>query len=379
MSGLESAYTRRLMRIETVRAAVVAALAACGLAWAGSALAGTPVLRLESGISAIAADGKRVAVAVRSTRTSCDGILVWTPSSGRAQRIAASTNCPGSDALRERIREVALAGRRVAWIEETGGNLQDLTLRVRRLDGHSTIDLVFAENHAGAEGLPDGSYVGHLRGDRGALAYNTWTVCTLVPADYEWDGPSCDARGGDQPTEVVGSQRLWVLRARRTLFGAGPPSFALAALDAGRVATAYRREIRVFGSDGRELGTVDLGEGRLAGVGLSGGLVVVVRAARLETYAIATGELADSLAIPPGSRLMDVDGDLAAVASRSAVTVVRLTDGVSRTLRVAGALVVGADLEPAGLFHAWSLRPGARVRFVARADLLQAAARLQSP
>jgi hypothetical protein len=367
------------MRNEAVRVAVAAALVACGLACAGSALAGAPALRLESGLSAIAADGKRVAVAVRSTRTSCDGILVWTPSTGRQQRIDASTSCPGTDAVREGIRELALAGRRIAWIEEANGNLQDLTLRVRRLDRRSTIDLAFAENHDGAEGLPDGSYVGYLRGDGDVLAYNTWTVCTLVPADYEWDGPRCEARGGSEPTEIAGGQRLWMLRARRTLFGAGPASFALAALDHGRVATAYRREIRVYGSDGGELGTVTLGEGRLQGAGLSGGLVVVVRASRLETYSIATGELVATHAIPPGSRLMDVDGDLAAVASRLAVTVVRLTDGAARTFRLAGARVVGADLERAGLFHAWSLRPGGRVRFVARAELVQAAARLQSP
>ncbi len=367
------------MRIEAVRVTVAGALTACLLACAGSALAGAPELRLESGITAIAADGERVAVAVRSTRTSCDGILVWAPSTGRTQRIAASTNCPGADAVREGIREVALARRRVAWIEETSGNLQDLTLRVRRLDRRSTIDLVFAENHDGAEGLPDGSYVGYLRGDGNVLAYNTWTVCTLVPVDYEWDAPSCDARGGSEPAEVVADQRLWVLRARRTLFGAGASSFALAALDRGRVATAYRRVIRVFDPDGAELRTLTLGHGRVEGAGLSGNLVAVVRASRLETYSIATGELVASLAIPPGSRLTDVDGGLAAVVSRSAVTVVRLTDGASRTFRVRGGRAAGAELEPAGLFHAWSLRPGALVRFVPRAELLQAAARLQSP
>jgi hypothetical protein len=357
------------MRTEAVRAAVAAALVACGLLCAGSAVAGAPSLRLDSGISAIAANGNRVAVAIRSTRTSCDGILVWTPATGRAQRVAAATNCPGSDGVRDGIREVALAGRRVAWIEEASGNLQNLTLRVRRLDRGSTIGLAFAENHDGAEGLPDGSYVGNLRGDGGALAYNTWSVCTLVPADYEWDGPSCVARGGSAPTEIVGSQRLWMLRARRTLFGAGPVSFALAALDRGRIATVGRREIRVFGSDGAEHGRVRLAGGRFLGAGLSGGLVVVVRAARLETYSIATGELVDVYAIPPGARLADVDGDLAAVASRSAVTVVRLGDGATRTFRIAGARAVGADLEPAGLYHAWSLRPGGRVRFVARAEL----------
>jgi len=367
------------MRSVAVRAAVAAGIAACGLAGAGSGLAGAPALRLEGGIGAIAADGNRVAVTVRATRASCDGIVVWTPASGRKQRVEASTRCPGADAARAGIREVALAGRRLAWIEETSGNLQNLTLRVRRLDGRSTIDLVFAENHNGAEGLPDGSYVGYLRGDRGVLAYNTWTVCTLVPADYEWDAPSCDTRGGAEPAEIVGGQRLWTLRARRSVFGAGPASFALAALDRGRAATVYRREVRVFGSDGVELGTVSLGDGRLGGVGLSEGLVVVVRASLLETYSIATGELVDSYPTPPGSRLLDVDGDLAALASRSVVTVVRLTDGVSRTFRVAGARVVGADLEPAGLFHAWSLQPGGLVRFVPRAELVQAAARLQSP
>lgn len=253
------------MRSETVRLAVRAAFLAGALAGAGSTRAGGPGLVLEGGISAIAADGGRVAVTVRSTRTACDGILVWTPSTGRSRRVDASTNCPGTGSLRERIREVALAGGRVAWIEEPNGNLQNLTLRVHRLDKGSTVDLSFAENHDGAEGLPDGSYVGYLRGDGGMLAYNTWSVCTLVPAGYEWDGPSCAARGGDQPTEVVGAQRLWVLGARRTLFGVGPASFALAALDGGRIATAQRREIRVFGADGAELGTVRVEAGRVEG------------------------------------------------------------------------------------------------------------------
>lgn len=367
------------MRSGAVSLAAGAAVVAGALALAGSALAGAPVLALEAGISAIAADGDRVAVTVRSTRTACDGILVWTPTTGRTRRVDASTNCPGSDSLREQVREVALAGRRVAWIEETNGNLQSLTLRVRRLDRGATLALSLAENHNGAEGLPDGRYVGYLESDGDVLAYNTWSVCTLVPAGYEWDGPSCDARGGDQPTEVVSSERLWLLGARRRLLGAGPASFALAALDAGRVATVRRGELSVFGPDGAELGTIGLERGRVEGAGLWSGFVVVLRASRLEEYSIATGELVKTLPAPPGSRLADVDGGLAALVSRSEVTVLRLTDGASRTFRIRGARAAGADLEPAGLFHAWSLAPGGRVLFVPRAELLQAAARPQSP
>jgi hypothetical protein len=356
------------------------AVAAAGvLALAGAGLAASPVLALDGGISAIAADRDRVAVTVRSTRTACDGILVWKPSTGSRTRVDASTNCPGGASLREQIREVALAGRRVAWIEEANGNLQNLTLRVHRLDRQTTVGLSFAENHDGAEGLPDGRYVGYLEADGDRLAYNTWSVCTLVPADYEWDGPSCEARGGDQPTEIVGSERLWVLGPRRALVGAGPASFALATVDADRLATLHRREVSIFGVDGAELGTIVLERGRVQGVGLWGGSVVLVRASRLEAYSIATGRLVKTLPAPPGASLADVDGSLAVLTSRSAVTVVSLTDGASRTFRRSDARVAGADLEPAGLFHAWSLAPGGRVAFVPRAQLVTQRGDRRSP
>ncbi len=370
------------MRSRAGRWAVVGALAVCALLWTGGA-GGTEVLRLDGGISAIAANGKRVAVTVRSTRATCDGILLWAPSSGRTVRVSAGTNCPGDTSLRERIREVALAGDRVAWIEETNGNLQELTLRVHRLDRRTTIDLAFADNHNGAEGIADGRYVGYLRGDGDILAYNTWTVCTLVPADYEWDGPSCEARAGDEPAAIIGSERLWTLGATRAVFGAGPSAFALAALDHGRVATSRRRQITVFNPQGLAIGSIRLDSGRISGVGLWGALVTALRAGRLEVHSIATGELVKTLAAPAGSGLTDVDGALAALVGRSSVTVTRLTDGASTTFRVRGGRAVGADIEPSGLFHAWSLSPGGRIVFVSRAELDaaldQAAARAQSP
>ena len=71
-------------------------------------------------MTAIAADGPRVAIAVRNP-AGCDRAIVWTAPTAVAQSYVSKTSCAG--VVFHGIAEIAIAGNRVEWLATAGGNL----------------------------------------------------------------------------------------------------------------------------------------------------------------------------------------------------------------------------------------------------------------
>lgn len=133
----------------------------------------------------------------------CDRVVVWDEAAGTGKgsfvAYKAGTNCPGSESLPEHIREIALAGTRVARIERTAGHREYLELKVASLGTAKPASADDRENGSGASGLVEGDYLGNLRGDGELLAYNTWHVCTLLPPGYADEYDIAEPCEGEQP------------------------------------------------------------------------------------------------------------------------------------------------------------------------------------
>src|SRR5581483_10492164 len=168
------------------------------------------VFSTRGDVIAIAADGPRVAIATRVDK-GCDRAVVWTAGTKLSQTFVSRTACAG--AVFYDMPEVALAGKRVAWLAVTGGNLQDMVLESAALGKPRVSMVLFAENEAGAEGGVDGDWIGNLYGHGSLLVFDTWRECAVVRPEGSAPCPSGTTSG-----DIVYSQpKLWRLAPAKTL------------------------------------------------------------------------------------------------------------------------------------------------------------------
>jgi hypothetical protein len=361
----------RLRRVVLAGLAVLSAFAAAGVGQAAEPVS-PPVFRTSGNVLAIAADGRRVAIATDAIK-GCDRAVVWTAPTRASQGFASKVACSG--ALFHGMPEIAIAGNRVEWLATAGGNHQDMVLEAATLGRPQVKMVAFGENQAGAEGGVDGSWIGDLAGDGSLLVVNTWQECSV----FRPEGASpCEA--GTKVGDVVRSrQTLWkLLGLTKARIRSGPDATAVVAVDGGRVAIQSARDgsVIIVDSRGQKLTSSPITAGGDSGTAMQGTRLVTLRGLTLEAFDTATGKPTASVSLPPGKPapvLRDVQNGLAVYVRGRRVHVVRLSDGADVVFVAPGTGTVEAQIEAPGLYYGYGIRSGAehgRVAFVPMADLL---------
>ena len=131
------------MRRTAVLALVLVALPAGG---SGAAPA-PPLLRLTGPVKELAADGGRVAIVLQTSRPRCTSarVAVWQPSTRSLAPIGVSP-CSESLSTGAGIYSVALAGKRVAYVQFGGGNIRELQLRSTTLPERRPVSVCAARS-----------------------------------------------------------------------------------------------------------------------------------------------------------------------------------------------------------------------------------------
>lgn len=93
----------------------------------GATLATVVSLSAPGPVTALAADGERVAFAAGRGAGDCDRVRIWNPRSGRVVRLGRTTACVVTS-TGTGIAAVSIAGRRVLWLHYTGGNIREWSL-----------------------------------------------------------------------------------------------------------------------------------------------------------------------------------------------------------------------------------------------------------
>jgi hypothetical protein len=351
-------------------AGVVSLAAAAGFGRAG--LSASRVFSVPGPVTAIAADGPRVAIAVRSPG-GCDHVVVWTAPGTASQTYAAKTSCAGSAV--HGITEIAIAGNRVEWVATEGGNLLDMTLEAATLGRPGVSTVAFGENQAGAEGGVDGDWIGRLYGDGTLLVYNTWRECTLSRPE----GSAPCGQGLLSGGTVYTNQKLWKLVGlTKARIRSGEDAFEVVAVDGGRVALQGVRDgsVIVVDSHGRRLTSGAITGSTTSGTAMQGTQVVTLHGTTMQVWDASSGHLNGSVTLPAGTGaplLRDVQNGIAVYLRGRAVHVVRLADSKQAAFAVPGRRAVDAQIEAPGLFYAYNATSGSsrgRVVFVPWADLL---------
>jgi hypothetical protein len=337
-------------------------------------------LRLSQPLKALDARGGRAAFAF------CNQLVgVWRPGSGVTQLGPSSQwACPPPRGL-ENVYSLALAGDRVAWAAQSGGNQVTSLLFMAVLGQPETITLA-ADFAQCCRPFPDPDRIGDVYGDGSFIAFSSRVKCG------DRDAPACP--GGGSRTTLL-SQTVWALRRppfQAPCVNRPGPCAQLArragvleplSIDSGRIVLRLADgSVLVRRSGGALVRRFPGLAGRTRAAELMGNRLVVLVPGRILELSLATGRRVSRHTVPnvPSGgvcgttncppvtlRLLDASRGLVAYMRGGQLRLLRLRDGRD----AAAGAATDARFGDTGLFHA---RTGAapwpaRIRFVPWASL----------
>jgi hypothetical protein len=376
------------------------AAALCGLVPAALASASpAPFLRTTTAIEGLAMDGTNVAISTAWSRGHCEREIVWNPVRPSLRALGRAGSCDATSTGRG-ITFQAVAGTRVAWVKDGGGNQHVSQLYVTSLATPKTVRLLAsATRDIDSEA---GDSVGYVQGDGTLLVYATWSVCDAGETPFR----RCPA--GVTPGTIYNS-RLWRISGTtgKQQIASAPDELAPIAVSAGRILLQRTSgELEVRAADGHVLRAFTFESPPLQAALGPKELVVAVQDTSnrelpkshvvFQVYSVSTGELERTLPAPltapltpprctlpvaaspaacasPAGRLRMQDSDAArfVYVLDTTVHVTRLADGGDQLFATVGRAPIFAQLEPAGLAYAYRMttRLKGRVEFVPAKEL----------
>ena len=237
----------------------------------------TAKVRLVQGrIEALALDGNRVAYDVGSTTGRANNkVLVWNVRTGKTTRVSGThTAQADSSSTGAGVFDLAIAGPRVAWMVNLGGNLEGddylySSSVTNPKERQLASDIRYGDNCPGrSQALCPGNWLGGLVGSGNLIALNRWTTDNNgTPTDGE-----LDVLSGTQLNQVA----------------TGTDTLDAASADRGRVAVLrLDGTIGLYSADGTLLRTVSQGAANVAWSGHA--LVVLTKTPTLELYYSPSG------------------------------------------------------------------------------------------
>lgn len=248
-------------------------------------------------VTALAADGPRVAYATGFAARDCNRVYVWQPATGKIAKLGRKTHCVRTS-TGNAIAAVSIAGARVLWLHYVGGNVREWSLWTATPARPAPVRLRLVSREADA---PPPIVLGE--GDVSRLG-------DILP--YALDRTVIALRSN-------GSRRYsWLAPARVVALHASGGELAVATeggvvtvLDAG--GRVLRRE-----SFGAEIQVVRITGDSLA---VQHGRTLELRGGRIAMYSLVAG-----------ARLADVDGARAAIVRAGKVSTFDLDEGFGRVV-----------------------------------------------
>jgi hypothetical protein len=269
-------------------------------------------------LNAIAMDGSRVAYDVGNAvllNGRGNKVLVWNVLTGQTIKVSGKlTDQADGTSTGRGVRELAIAGQRVAWIINQGGNTEsDDYLYTSTLAKPTEKKLVSVRRTGEALSMLKGNWIGGLAGSDKLLAVNRWAT---------------DATGA---VTAAGLSVIGAYNLRRVV--SGPPTMLAQSVEAGRIAVLRRdASVGLYTAAGRLLRTVRPPSAQQ--VALQGNyLVVLTKTRTLAVYNSTTGSLLKTLRVRGSSpQNVDVQANVAIYTVGRELHVVQLTTGKDRVL-----------------------------------------------
>ena len=324
----------RLIALASVLLVAVAAPAATAFGRAAR------VKNTNGWIESLAMDGARVAYAVGGGGSSCAKVFVWNVRTQGGALVSGKGTC-GADSTSTGggVTEVAVAGTRLAWIVNEGGNTESTdTLYTASLPAPHEHRVASALRTGNIDGTLTGSWLSGLVGSGDRIALNQFTT---------------DASG------TVATAALQRLGSRLTTIAAGKAKLHAVSLDQHRIAVLPSNQtVALYDTDtGRLLLTVTPSSAREVAL-RKDYVVVLTKTKSIEIFDARTGAAVRTLPVAAGASKLDVYGGVAAYAAGRAVHVLRLLDGKDVALATAPRAIAGLEIEASGIVYAYNTVSG---------------------
>lgn len=333
---------------------VLAAGLLAGLALVTSAAGTTSAQRskvrhLQQPVSALALDGERVAYDLGSRDitkpNAVNKVLVWNVRTGKTVKVsgkktaAADTSSTGAG-----VFQLAIAGSRVAWLMNVGGNLEGDDYLFTSSLTNPKEHRVASEIRTGGDGCAGrddrcaGKWLGGLVGSGNLIAVNRWTT----DADSTVTASELDVLSGSKLKKVA----------------TGTDTVQAAAADDGRVAVLLHadRSVALYSAAGKLLRTVDTPPSADAAALQGERLVVATKNQQLLVYDARTGSLRKTLPAhgkANNPKNLDVQGKIATYTTGNVgeLHAVNLSTGKDRVIAKPRGGVIYAQIDRAGLAY----------------------------
>ncbi|HSC51323.1 MAG TPA: hypothetical protein VLD16_13760 [Gaiellaceae bacterium] len=322
-------------------------VAALALA-AGAAGAPAPAkVRPAAGpIESLAMDGSRIAYDVRGDLGPgvgrCNRVYAWNVAGGSLTTVSGKGTCQADiTSTGAGVAELAVAGSRIAWIVNQGGNSEKSDeLYTALLPRPKERRLAAVVRTGGGEyGEPwVGGWIDGLAGSGTLLAVNHWST----------------AAGG-----VVDAARLRTITSGLRTIASGPQTLRVGSTDGTRIAVLRQDgSVALYSKSGAFLRRVQPGAPQEVALG-GGYLAVLTKASTIEVYSASTGKRLFTRHPAKGAASLDVEGGLAVYAAPKpggtqlrTVHVLRLATGRDTVLTTQARGVVAVQIEPPGVAYA---------------------------
>ncbi len=335
--------TPRLLGVSAALTVGVAAFALVATAAGQTSTSRAKVKHVHGRIEALALDGNRIAYDVDPSSANRNKVLVWNIRTGKTMTVSGNkTRHADSSGTGAGVFQLAIAGIRVAWLVNLGGNTEGddylYESSIVKPKERQIASVVRLGDNCPGRSQPNcaGQWLGGLVGSGGMLALNRWTT-------------------DDGGSVTEGALNLLVGTKTKQI-ATGADTVEAVSVDAGRVAV-LRSDGTVAlysSSSGDVLRTVS--PASAAEVALSGhNLVVLTQARTLELYNTQTGNRRKTLSVHGSSkqkpRNLDVQGNVAIYTTGSSVHAVNLKSRKDRVIGKLGRAIALARIDAAGVAY----------------------------
>jgi hypothetical protein len=275
------------MRILLAAAALGTMVLASVAAGAGTTPA-PKAIHTKPAIQSIAMGGHRMAYDLETLVTcekkvcsaTCNRVFVWDISAGTNRRVSGKQTCHANNSSTGAgVREMAIAGERMAWIVNQGGNTESNDyLYTASLPGPNERRLAAARRFGDVGGILKGTWIGNLVGSGNLLAVNRWAT----------DETGAVTRSG---LDVIGGRGL-----RRVV--SGQEAMLAQAADSGRIAVLRPgSNVDIYNANGKRLRKVEPSSARAIALRRDF-LLVLTETRTLEIYNARSGAYLRSWPVP---------------------------------------------------------------------------------
>jgi hypothetical protein len=325
-----------------MRAVVIAALLLVLAVPAGATPGPAAHVKNTNGwIEGIAMDGSRLAYAVRGGST-CTKVFAWNVVNGSAARVSGRGTCAAdSTSTGGGVTEIAVAGARIAWIVNMGGNTESTDVLYTVSVPRPREKLVANVLRTGdVDGALTGGWLGGLVGGGDRIAVDQFTT---------------DAAG------TIAKASLRRLDGQLTTIAAGNGTLRAASLDGHRIAVLRAdQKVALYDTEtGRLLLTVTPSSAREVAL-RKDYLVVLTRTRSIEIFNAKTGAPVRALRVTAGAAKLDAHSGIAAYAVGRTVHVLRLSDGKDAVLATAPRAIAALEVESPGIAYAYNTVRGTK-------------------